>query len=244
MTDLPQAPDGCEDLRVLPRVLIDPCVLRGPAFAGLSDAGFRAQVMLWAAAWHEVPAGSLPDCAASLCAAAGLGRDMGAWAQVSGEVLAHWVLCDDGRLWLMAMREAVEFAASRLTTARRQDSERQRALRIRRLMREAGVPFSVSDDRIGQSAARIAERLEEAGGARLKGPERREAARAIAAELGWLAAPLLPFPGGGDVSRDVSRDTCGRERDTSGRERDMSREGFRPIGAALGAVVSREKGRK
>ena len=54
-------------------------------------------VNLWAGAWHEVPAGSLPDDDDVL---SDLARCTPArWKKLRGDILAAWVRCGDGRLY-------------------------------------------------------------------------------------------------------------------------------------------------
>lgn len=73
----------------------------GIASAVGKNAGeeFRAAVLLWCAAWHQVPAGSLPDDEASLASAAGYGRSVREWKTVRTGALRGWVKCTDGRLY-------------------------------------------------------------------------------------------------------------------------------------------------
>lgn len=63
------------------------------------DAGFCA-VLLWCAAWHQSPAGSLPASDQALAKLAGFGRDVHGWLDMrSRGALRGFVLCDDGRLY-------------------------------------------------------------------------------------------------------------------------------------------------
>lgn len=101
MSDLPSplTPPDC-DLRDFPRMMIDIPRLRGSEFdASLNDSAWRAGFNLWLSAWHQVPAGSMPDDDAALAKAAGLGRDVRAWKKVRAEVLRTWVKCEDGLLY-------------------------------------------------------------------------------------------------------------------------------------------------
>lgn len=101
------------------------------------DTAWRAGVTLWGKAWHQIPAGSLPDDDARLCNLAGLGRDMKTWKRVKEEALHGFVLCTDGRLYhkfLCGM--AVEAAEERDRYARRRTADRERkAARI-----SSGIP--------------------------------------------------------------------------------------------------------
>lgn len=60
---------------------------------------FRAAVMLWCAAWHEVPAASLPDDDLVLADLAGYGNQIRAWRKVKAGAMRGFVLCRDGRLY-------------------------------------------------------------------------------------------------------------------------------------------------
>jgi hypothetical protein len=60
---------------------------------------FRAAVLLWCAAWHQVPAASLPDDDKALAALAGYGRVVAEWRKHREGALYGWVKCDDGRLY-------------------------------------------------------------------------------------------------------------------------------------------------
>lgn len=67
--------------------------------AQASDAGFRAAVLLWCAAWHQVPAASLPDDERALAHLSGFGRDLKSWRAVRDEALRNFEKCSDGRLY-------------------------------------------------------------------------------------------------------------------------------------------------
>jgi hypothetical protein len=55
-------------------------------------------VVLWAAAWHQVPAATLPATDTGLAKLAGFGRDLAGWNAVKADALRGFVRCDDGRL--------------------------------------------------------------------------------------------------------------------------------------------------
>ncbi len=56
-------------------------------------------VLLWAASWHQIPAGSLPDNDAVLIRLVGLGRDARTWKKHRAGALRGFISCDDGRLY-------------------------------------------------------------------------------------------------------------------------------------------------
>lgn len=58
---------------------------------------FRAAVFLWCKAWHQVPAGSLPDDDRVLAQFAGYGRVVAEWMKVRDGAMRGWVKCSDGR---------------------------------------------------------------------------------------------------------------------------------------------------
>lgn len=64
-------------------------------------------VLLWAAAWHQLPAGSLPDNDAVLARLCGLGRDLKTFKRRRADALRGWLLCDDGRLYHPVVAEQV-----------------------------------------------------------------------------------------------------------------------------------------
>jgi hypothetical protein len=68
---------------------------------------FRCAVMLWCAAWHQVPAGSLPGDDATLTRMAGLGRDLRTWKRLRVDVLRGFRKFSDGRLYHRVICEKV-----------------------------------------------------------------------------------------------------------------------------------------
>lgn len=88
------------DLRDFQYMELDVRVLRDSRFAAqVSGDAFRAGVLLWCAAWHQVPAGSLPDDDIELASLAGYGRFFKEWRKVREEALMQFTLCSDGRLY-------------------------------------------------------------------------------------------------------------------------------------------------
>ncbi|WP_305096461.1 DUF1376 domain-containing protein [Croceibacterium aestuarii] len=62
-------------------------------------------VLLWAASWHQIPAGSLPDNDTVLMRLVGLGRDKRTWNKHRKGALRGFVLCSDGRLYHKTVAE-------------------------------------------------------------------------------------------------------------------------------------------
>ena len=122
------------DLRDYPYMALDVVRLRDSTLAITASAeGFRAAVLLWCAAWHQVPAGSLPDDDRTLAHLAGFGRDVKSWMQVREEALHGFVACSDGRLYHPVVAEkAVEAweskSAQRRRTAKASAARRNRSL--------------------------------------------------------------------------------------------------------------------
>lgn len=56
-------------------------------------------VLLWCTAWHQIPAGSVPDNDAWLAKAVGFGREVGKWIPHKEFALRGFVACSDGRLY-------------------------------------------------------------------------------------------------------------------------------------------------
>jgi hypothetical protein len=90
---------------------------------------FRAAVLLWCAAWHQVPAASLPKDERMLANLAGFGRDLKGWRGVSEAALRGFVECSDGRLYHPVIAEkAIESG----TKKRKQISQTSAATEARR----------------------------------------------------------------------------------------------------------------
>jgi hypothetical protein len=88
------------DLRDFGFMPLEVVRLRDSDLAALASGDeFRAAVLLWCAAWHQVPAASLPNDDRLLAKFAGFGRDMKGWNLVRIEALRGFVECNDGRLY-------------------------------------------------------------------------------------------------------------------------------------------------
>ena len=75
--------------------------------------GFRASVLGWCAAWHQVPAGSLPDDDRLLARLLGFGRDVSGFLAVRDDALRGYVKCSDGRLYHPVVCEKAMEASAR-----------------------------------------------------------------------------------------------------------------------------------
>ena len=88
------------DLRNFPYMGLDVVRLRDSEFAVVTTGDeFRAGVLLWAAAWHQVPAASLPNDNRLLANLAGFGRNVDDWLVVRDRALHGFIECEDGRLY-------------------------------------------------------------------------------------------------------------------------------------------------
>jgi Protein of unknown function (DUF1376) len=67
-------------------------------------------VMLWAASWHQIPAGSLPDDEAVLARLCGLGRDVKTFRKRRAGAMHGFILCDDGRWYHPVVAEQANSA--------------------------------------------------------------------------------------------------------------------------------------
>lgn len=116
MTDLPHPPVPADcDLRDFPFYQIDVVRLRDSELVGAADAEvFRCAVLSWCYAWHQVPAGSLPDDDATLARALGFGRDVRGWKKVrAAGGLRGWYKASDGRLYHRLVAEKATHAWQR-----------------------------------------------------------------------------------------------------------------------------------
>lgn len=117
------------DLRDFPFMPLHVARLRdsGMAAEGTPEGCWYA-VLLWAAAWHQLPAGSLPDNDAALMRLAGLGRDARTWRRHREAALRGFRLCSDGRLYHPVIAEQVASAWQ----AKRTQRWRSEVARIRK----------------------------------------------------------------------------------------------------------------
>jgi hypothetical protein len=118
MSELPAplTPPEC-DLSDFQYMELDVRRLRDSKFASTPNGNaFRAGLMLWCAAWHQVPAASLPDDDIELASLAGFGRmpfSVREWRKLRAEALHGFVKCSDGRLYhaVIAEKALAAFAA-------------------------------------------------------------------------------------------------------------------------------------
>lgn len=126
---LPPPPIPAEvDLTDFPFMPLDVRQLRDSKFASMAEGeAFRSGVLLWCAAWHQLPAGSLPDDDVELANLAGYGRAVREWKRIRAGALHNWEKCSDGRLYHRVVVEAATRAwQSKLEQAHRRECDRLR----------------------------------------------------------------------------------------------------------------------
>lgn len=128
----PPVPPGLS-LRHLPYLPLKIKELLGSALVRkASGDAFRAAVLLWVAAWWEVPAASLPDDEAELMAIAGYRGQGEAWAAVRGDAMRGFIKCADGRLYHGTLVTAALEAAIKARKKGQQTEAARAALEAKR----------------------------------------------------------------------------------------------------------------
>lgn len=112
------------DLRDFPYMPLDVVRLRDSGLTMYASGDeFRAAELLWAASWHQIPAGSLPDDDDALqffVRGAPSNKRVGRWKAIKSGALRGWQKCSDGRLYHPVVAEkALEAWKSRGEMARR-----------------------------------------------------------------------------------------------------------------------------
>lgn len=99
--------DARVDLRDFQFLPLDVVRLRDSSLTiEASGDEFRAAVLLWCAAWHQLPAASLPSSDRALSTYAGYGRnDIKGWQKVRDGALRGFIECSDGRLYHCVLAE-------------------------------------------------------------------------------------------------------------------------------------------
>lgn len=132
--ELPEPPVAADiDLRDFAFLPVDVVRLRDSDLAATASGdGFRAAVLGWAAAWHQVPAGSLPGDDRKIAHLLGFGRDVASFRAVRDEAMHGWVLCSDGRWYHPTVCEKAREAWEKKTAyraAKEADAARKREAR-------------------------------------------------------------------------------------------------------------------
>lgn len=149
------------DVRCFPTMPLDVARLRGSETWILSSPAERsAEINLWAASWHSVPAGSLPNDDRVLAYLSMAGPD---WPAVKEMALRGWVLCSDGRYYHHVVCQfAVEMETKKRCETRKRDGDRARMRQLRSEM---------SPRRSGDVAATLCDVADEGKGREGNGSE-------------------------------------------------------------------------
>lgn len=152
----PLTPRDC-DLTDFQYMELDVRRLRDSKFASTPNGdAFRAGLMLWCAAWHQIPAASLPDDDIELANLAGYGRmpiSVKEWKKVRAEALYGFVKCSDGRLYHPVIAEkAVAAFASKNKYAYDKYCDRLRKENAKRV-KEGKPPFGIPSQELWSSGA-------------------------------------------------------------------------------------------
>ena len=130
------------DLRNFAFMPLDVLRLRDSEFSALASGDeFRAGVLLWAAAWHQVPAASLPDDDRILAVLAGYGRGVNDWLAVREGALRGFIKCSDGRLYHPVIAEK----ANEAWRSKQAQLSKTEAARAAKSGKKAAVTISVTD---------------------------------------------------------------------------------------------------
>jgi len=136
------------DLQDFPFMLLHVARLRDSDLAAEAhpEACWYA-VMLWAASWHQLPAGSLPNNDTVLARLCGLGRDLRTFKRHRADALRGFVVCDDGRLYHPVVAEQVVAAWE----SKRQQRWRSECARIKKANQRNGtdLPIPTYEEFIG-----------------------------------------------------------------------------------------------
>lgn len=139
--ELPQPLVPAEvDLRDFGFMPLDVLRLRDSDLAALASGDeFKAAVLLWCVAWHQVPAASLPKDDRLL--ARYVGVDAATWRRLKAEAMRGFVECSDGRLYHAIIGEKAReaWASKKSQRARTEAATRAREERRRAALVERGL---------------------------------------------------------------------------------------------------------
>lgn len=195
------------DVRHLQYMPLDVVRLRDSDIAALASGdAFRAAVLLWCHAWHQVPAASLPADDANLARYSGYGRDVKGWLKVKDEALRGFVLCSDGRLYHAVIAEKATEADNKSRAYRARASKGGKAKSARQAVLEAPDKQepSTPDAVLGSAKVREGKGIEEHDGGDARASLIEPRSYDLAAELakicghptpdhwppGWCGAPM------------------------------------------------------
>lgn len=139
------------DLRGLQYMPLEVARLRDSDLATKATGDeFRAAVLLWCAAWTQLPAGSLPTDDESLAYLAGFGRgkfSLREWKRVRTGALRGWKVHTDGRLHHHVLSEKVveawvertEYRSRKAADEVRLEENRKERKRLRKELKDKGI---------------------------------------------------------------------------------------------------------
>jgi hypothetical protein len=131
------------DHRDYPNMPLDVRRLRDSDLATVATAEeFKAAVLLWCAAWHQVPAGSLPNDDRLLARYSDTGRR---WPKVRAQAMRGFVLCADDR-WHHPVLAAKVLEAWQSKLARRHQTRAATAARSARTPKHSGPTDGQRDE--------------------------------------------------------------------------------------------------
>lgn len=149
MTDLP-LPLVAEDvdIRDFPYMPLDVVRLRDSDIATKAKGDeFRCAVLLWCAAWHQIPAASLPDDDDVLSQYAGFGRVVREWKKIKAGALRGWIKCSDGRLYHPVVAEKANDA----WRAKLEQRWRTECARMKKHMQRHSMSLTIPDFEVWMS---------------------------------------------------------------------------------------------
>jgi hypothetical protein len=100
-----------------------------------------AAVQLWAASWHQIPAGSIPNDDKWMAKATGYGRIVKEWVRVREGALRGWMECTDGRLYHTVVAEK----ALEAWKAKIEQRYRTEAARVKKHNQRHGTKYLTPD---------------------------------------------------------------------------------------------------
>jgi uncharacterized protein YdaU (DUF1376 family) len=175
----PLVPPEC-DLRGMPGMMVDTSRLPKSQLRIKSTADeFRAAILLWCAAWSELPASSLPDDDDELAKMAGETRTR--WRRIRAGAMRGWIKCSDGRFYHPVLANKARDAWKARTKQRDRANSRwhpeQKAEKSGEQTGKNTEDFQKSSEDLGQDSSKINDLLDAAalrGNGKEKGKEKKE----------------------------------------------------------------------
>jgi hypothetical protein len=187
----PLTPPDC-DLRDFDHMPLMVVQLRDSDMAATPDAEvFRAAVLAWCVAWHQMPAASLPDDDRAIARLIGMGRDVAGFAALrAAGALRGFVKCSDGRLYhsVIAERATIALAAKR---AQRHRTEKARAVALSQRQSQT-IVTTVTDPVTDTTKTSVTGPAEQAKVREGKGSEGIEKKEAPLAPIVPVTPPIVP----------------------------------------------------